>query len=692
MSTDEFLFRLKADNKDLVREMKKGKIEIEGVSKQFDGATQKSGAFTVSLAGLAKGATLAATAISAATTAVVSYATVQGRAVVETEALATMAGLTVEEFKKLSFVMGTVGISGEKFGDIMKDTQEKVGDFIATGGGAFQDFADVMGLTKEEATLLAKEFETMSGDQVLQQMVNRMEAAGKSTQQMSFALEGMASDTTRLIPLLKDGGKLAGELGDRFDSMEIPLSDEEREQFKQLAANVDLAQIALVNFINNAISPFLPAINEAAEGMIKFFNSWTAGLELNEIVDNNALIKQIQSIDTLNMIYEAAQDEQNTLLEQRNRALERGQSAYADKISREIAGLTQVKSLLSEQKKALIEINEVQTVDRAIAETGGETSSTDKPITGAMSNDDIANAKSELEQFKDASRTKIEILEEERDKRIAIAEELYGNTRKFKELEFLAEQEFDSQIRELTATQQQLKLDTLAAENEALFEAKDKGLISEEQYLQKLKELQLQYLPAMYDREALEEKNQEDLEALDELLNNKVISYEAYYQKIGKILERDAKTKEENKNKENWWSESSVKKQMDDGTQLLQSLGNNSKQAHKIKQGLASANVTMTTAENVTEAWPDPFRTAAAIATGLTQLAAINSSTPDGGGTVASAPAIPEATPQQPVQETTITDISDGQSNTQVMQLQFTDDVIDVIATKIGQSKSDGRT
>ncbi|MEO9908595.1 MAG: hypothetical protein ABJF16_03400, partial [Lentilitoribacter sp.] len=204
MSTEKFLFEIAADTKALRSELATGKTSVKKFNSETDGMLGSLGDLKTPLSAVATGVTAVTTAVVAGTAALVSYAAAQGRTIQETETMANIAGLTVEEFKRMSFVMGTVGLDGEKFGDIMKDTQEKVGDFLATGGGAFQDFADVMGYTAEEATALAGEFETMNGQEVLQAMVTRMEEAGKSTQQMSFALEGMASDTTALIPLLKE--------------------------------------------------------------------------------------------------------------------------------------------------------------------------------------------------------------------------------------------------------------------------------------------------------------------------------------------------------------------------------------------------------------------------------------------------------------------------------------------------------
>jgi hypothetical protein len=152
---------------------------------------------------------------------------------------ANRAGESVEEMQRLAFATKTVGIDLEKLGDIAKDTNEKVGEFIATGGGGFQDFADVMGLTKETAQATAREFEQLSGPQVLQRMVIMMEEANISAERMSFALEGMASDSTDLIPLLRNSGQEIDNLKRSFDDLNVALSEFDVEALEEVQTKMD---------------------------------------------------------------------------------------------------------------------------------------------------------------------------------------------------------------------------------------------------------------------------------------------------------------------------------------------------------------------------------------------------------------------------------------------------------------------
>ena len=173
------------------------------------------------------GATIAATAITTMTKAAVTFAR-------ELEVAANRANTTVEEMQALAFASGTVGISMEKLGDISKDTNEKIGEFIATGGGGFVDFIDVMKLSSSEANVLAREFQNMSGPEVLQAMTKQMEEAGISGNQMSFALEGVASDATDLIPLLKDNATELNRLKNEFNELGTTLNQDQIDSIKKV--------------------------------------------------------------------------------------------------------------------------------------------------------------------------------------------------------------------------------------------------------------------------------------------------------------------------------------------------------------------------------------------------------------------------------------------------------------------------
>jgi len=215
MSTEQLIIELDAKTAKLDAKLRKVEVGLDGV----EGQAKKTES---SLSSMGKAGVAAAGALAVAFGAVARQSAIYAK---ELLVASQRSNETVENMQAQAYAANTVGISLEKLGDIGKDTQEKIGEFLATGGGGFQDFADVMGLTAGQARDTAKSLEGLSSNQVLQTLVDQMERGGITGQQMSFALEGLASDTTDLLPLLRDNGSAMRFLSDEFFNIEQTLTE-----------------------------------------------------------------------------------------------------------------------------------------------------------------------------------------------------------------------------------------------------------------------------------------------------------------------------------------------------------------------------------------------------------------------------------------------------------------------------------
>lgn len=136
---------------------------------------------------------------------------------------AQISNASVAEFQKAAFAAKSVGIESEKLADIYKDVNDKVGEFVATGGGELKDFftniAPKVGVT-------AQQFAKLSGPEALQLYVSSLEKAGINQQQMTFYMEALANDATALLPLLRNNGQAMSDLGEKAASLGVVMSDE----------------------------------------------------------------------------------------------------------------------------------------------------------------------------------------------------------------------------------------------------------------------------------------------------------------------------------------------------------------------------------------------------------------------------------------------------------------------------------
>lgn len=117
----------------------------------------------------------------------------------EVKNLSAVAGLGVEEFQAYAEGADKVSISQEKLADILKDVNDKFGDFFATGAGPLKDFFEKIA---PKVGITADHFRDLSSKDALQLYVKTLEEANVNQQDMTFFMEAIASDATALLPLL----------------------------------------------------------------------------------------------------------------------------------------------------------------------------------------------------------------------------------------------------------------------------------------------------------------------------------------------------------------------------------------------------------------------------------------------------------------------------------------------------------
>jgi hypothetical protein len=172
---------------------------------------------------VAKAGAAVVVAVAAIGASVLKMAGEAAAAGVEIKNLSAQAGIGTTDFQKMAAATRTVGFEQEKLSDILKDVNDKFGDYMATGAGPLADFFEQIA---PKIGVTAEQFAKLSGPEALQLYVTSLEQAGLSQQQMTFYMEALASDATRLIPLLQNNGQAMRELGDAaFDAGNV-LSEE----------------------------------------------------------------------------------------------------------------------------------------------------------------------------------------------------------------------------------------------------------------------------------------------------------------------------------------------------------------------------------------------------------------------------------------------------------------------------------
>lgn len=178
----------------------------------------------------------------------------------EVQRQAQLSNADPEVFQGWAAGAQTVGIEADKLSDILKDVNDRVGDFLQTGGGPMADFFDNIA---PKVGVTAEQFAKLSGPDALQLYVSSLEKAGVNSQEMTFYLEAMASDATALLPLLRNNGvemtRLAAQAADLGVVMDRKtLAGLNRSRMALLA--MGQAMTGLGNRIGAALAPVLESL------------------------------------------------------------------------------------------------------------------------------------------------------------------------------------------------------------------------------------------------------------------------------------------------------------------------------------------------------------------------------------------------------------------------------------------------
>ena len=175
-----------------------------------------------------QGAVLGLVGTAVGLAASVSALAQQGR---ELEQMSLKAGVSVEKMQELAYATEQYNVSGDQLADMLKDVQDKLGDFSATGGG---EFADWMTNIAPKVGLTIEKLQQMSGPDALIAMQDAMDKTNVSAAEQVFYLESIANDVSTLQPLLRNNGAELQRLTGHYRNLNAALSETDISQLKEM--------------------------------------------------------------------------------------------------------------------------------------------------------------------------------------------------------------------------------------------------------------------------------------------------------------------------------------------------------------------------------------------------------------------------------------------------------------------------
>ncbi len=220
----------------------------------------------------------------------------------EIEIMAQLAGQSVEEFQAAAYATNQFGINAEKLGDISKNVQDKLGDFIATGGGEFKDFFEQIA---PKVGLTADQLQGLSGPDVLLRVKQAMEQANVPMEQQIFYLEAIANDASKLMPILADSGREYNRLTQEAKDLNLVLSKQDittlRDMDKEISKVTQRLNTSFATAVIGASDQIHWLTNQLADAVVfwgAFFDSFRDEPKTIEGL-NNKLVDLQEELDEL---------------------------------------------------------------------------------------------------------------------------------------------------------------------------------------------------------------------------------------------------------------------------------------------------------------------------------------------------------------------------------------------------------
>ncbi|WP_336916593.1 hypothetical protein [Acinetobacter modestus] len=254
-------------------------------------------------------ATVVASAAMASAGAMISYADDQVKSINELQRFAYLAQSTVPEFQKMAAGAQMFGIEQDALADITKDFNEKLGEMVTVGGGGALDFIEQVGIktegSAEGAMKLLKNMADLSGPEGMALYVKKMEEANLSQDQMSFLMESMASDSTLLLPLLKNNAEGMKLWGDEAEKAGIILDEKTIKSAREMQVQTKILDMQIQGIKNNLTAALLPVLVDVSDAFQTGGKEATGMANAGEVLAN--ILRGVASVGigvyaTVNMI------------------------------------------------------------------------------------------------------------------------------------------------------------------------------------------------------------------------------------------------------------------------------------------------------------------------------------------------------------------------------------------------------
>lgn len=172
--------------------------------------------------------------------------------------LSDAIGVSTSQLSGLAYAFKDTQVTAEKLADILKDSSEKIGDYLVTGGGEAADVIERLGLNVNELA-------SLSPDKQLLKIAEGLDQVGTKSEKIAI-LESMASDASLLLPLLENNAEGLRAAQQEAEALGVSLSDIDTSMIAQGSSDVGRLGAAFSgagNILTAHLAPAFGAVSGA---------------------------------------------------------------------------------------------------------------------------------------------------------------------------------------------------------------------------------------------------------------------------------------------------------------------------------------------------------------------------------------------------------------------------------------------
>ena len=181
----------------------------------------------------------------------------------ELNQVSTASGLSVTAIQQWNQAFRETGLAVDKVMDLNQDSLDKLGDAYRNGGSLVDDFV-AAGLNIKEFTPLLNQ--TDGGLKAVIKTFFDLKKAGADQATKTWLLETLASDASRLIPILNQSAS-EQDAWNKIQSQTVAVTEEAARNFKEFDKNLNTLTTTGQTYLIDVLNPVVKSTNDLIEAM-----------------------------------------------------------------------------------------------------------------------------------------------------------------------------------------------------------------------------------------------------------------------------------------------------------------------------------------------------------------------------------------------------------------------------------------